>query len=311
MVLLSDKGPAFFEGFDTQTAFDFYESVRHRLPVAAYPAQATRARGLLEIADHLDVFVLDAFGVLNVGDTAIVGAVECVRQLRTSGKQVRIITNAATLTKQRTIEKFDRLGFDFNTHEIVTSRMAAERAIASFDDNLWGIMSKSDFRSEDLPVPALLLGHEASDYDRVDAFLLLSTGDWSSTQQELLEASLSARPRRVVVANPDVIAPRETRFSTETGFTAHRIANHVGLEIEFHGKPFPSVFDIVEDGLPPGFDRSRICMVGDTLHTDILGGAAQGWSTALVTDYGLFRGRDVDPFIEASGITPNWIMPSM
>ncbi|MFD1810358.1 HAD hydrolase-like protein [Gemmobacter lanyuensis] len=36
-------------------------------------------------------------------------------------------------------------------------------------------------------------------------------------------------------------------------------------------------------------------MVGDTLHTDILGGQAAGHGTILVTDHGLFKGRDVAP----------------
>ncbi|MEP3276293.1 MAG: HAD-IIA family hydrolase [Stappiaceae bacterium] len=308
---LSDNMPAFFEGFDTQSAFDFYESVRHRLPEATFPRSPTVATGLMDIAEHCDVFVLDAFGVLNVGNTAIAGAVERITQLRAMGKQVYVITNAATMTKQRTIEKFERLGFDFTFDEIVTSRMAAENAIAPYDVKLWGVMSKTDFQSEDLAVPSILLANDIDAYDKADAFLLLSTGDWSSAQQKLLEASLSARARPIVVANPDVIAPRETCFSTETGFTAHRIANRLRLDIEFHGKPFRSVFDLVEASLKPGFDRSRICMVGDTLHTDVLGGAAQGWSTALVTDFGLFQGHDVTPFINISGIVPNWIVPAI
>jgi ribonucleotide monophosphatase NagD (HAD superfamily) len=49
-------------------------------------------------------------------------------------------------------------------------------------------------------------------------------------------------------------------------------------------------------------------MVGDTLHTDVLGGAAAGCRTVLVTDHGLFAGRDTVPFIAASGIVPDFIV---
>ena len=38
-------------------------------------------------------------------------------------------------------------------------------------------------------------------------------------------------------------------------------------------------------------------MVGDSLHTDILGGAAAGMTTVLITDHGLFRGRMHCPFV--------------
>jgi ribonucleotide monophosphatase NagD (HAD superfamily) len=51
-------------------------------------------------------------------------------------------------------------------------------------------------------------------------------------------------------------------------------------------------------------------MVGDTLHTDILGGAAYGVKTALVTGHGLFANHNVTPYIAKSGIVPDYIMVS-
>ena len=48
-------------------------------------------------------------------------------------------------------------------------------------------------------------------------------------------------------------------------------------------------------------------MVGDTLHTDVLGGAAIGVKTILITEYGLFAGKDVAGYIKDSGIVPDWI----
>jgi ribonucleotide monophosphatase NagD (HAD superfamily) len=49
-------------------------------------------------------------------------------------------------------------------------------------------------------------------------------------------------------------------------------------------------------------------MVGDTLHTDVLGGAASGMGSILVARHGLFAGRDVAPYIRRSGIRPSWIV---
>ena len=92
---------------------------------------------------------------------------------------------------------------------------------------------------------------------------------------------------------------------------AHRIAERFGAPVVFHGKPFPSVFELVAGRLGPDQNKSRIAMVGDTLHTDILGGASQGWSTVLVSDHGLFRGTNVAKPISASGIVPTYIVPSI
>ena len=59
-----------------------YEAIRHRLP-SARPRNGgyKEIETLAEIADQFDVFLLDAFGVLNVGETAIPGAVERVTEL--------------------------------------------------------------------------------------------------------------------------------------------------------------------------------------------------------------------------------------
>lgn len=56
-------------------------------------------------------------------------------------------------------------------------------------------------------------------------------------------------------------------------------------------------------------DRSRMIMIGDTLHTDILGGAAAGIRTALVTQHGVLNGQDATAHIEACGIRPDFVIP--
>lgn len=308
---LSNQPEQYFEDFDTESAFNFYEAVRDRLPKTNYPTSPKHKAGLLDLVDQCDVFVFDAFGVLNVGNRPIARAPECIAALRAKGKQVFVLTNAATLPKPQSVLKFKNLGFDFSSDEIVTSRMAAENAISTMNVERWGVMSKADFSSDDLDVDCVLLENDAAVYDAVDGFLFLSTWEWNTHRQRILEASLANRQRPILVANPDVIAPLEERFSTEPGYVAHRLADLMGVTPEFHGKPFPSVFQLVEGLLEKGVDPKRICMIGDTLHTDVLGGASNGWSTVLVSDHGLFRGADAEEYIRKCGIVPDWIVPSI
>jgi len=54
----------------------------------------------------------------------------------------------------------------------------------------------------------------------------------------------------------------------------------------------------------------RLAMVGDTLHTDVLGGAAAGCRSVLVTGHGLFAGMAVAPLIAQSGLVPDFIVPT-
>ena len=50
-------------------------------------------------------------------------------------------------------------------------------------------------------------------------------------------------------------------------------------------------------------------MMGDSLHTDILGAMRRGWGSVLITDHGFFKGRDIAPFLEQSGLYPDFIAP--
>ncbi|MBX2825299.1 MAG: HAD hydrolase-like protein [Gammaproteobacteria bacterium] len=288
------------------------------------------ADNLLSLADHYDAFVFDAFGVLNVGQTAIKGAPECIEQLRALGKRVFVLTNGASaaLTKMRV--KFDRLGYDFTDSEIVSSRLAAEQAMVRLSVTLppshcWGAISGGMSGASDLPVSCKILDENPADvhaaanlYADVDAFVMLSSLTWNDTQQQVLLDALEKNPRPVVIANPDVVAPHEQGFSLEPGYYAHELLDRLELPLEFHGKPFPSVFTLIRerlDALAADDGRvipdQRVAMLGDTLHTDVLGAKAAGWGAILVSSHGLFRGFDVQPFIARSGIVPDWIVPSI
>ena len=52
-------------------------------------------------------------------------------------------------------------------------------------------------------------------------------------------------------------------------------------------------------------------MVGDSLHTDILGARAAGLQAVLLTGYGLFCNGGAHDMIEACGIAPDWIAATL
>ena len=99
--------------------------MRYLLPTADMPAQSTRAGNLSAISDQFDVFLLDAFGVLNVGETAINGAVKRVELLKNMGKKVLVLTNGARLPAESALNKFLELGFHFELSDIVSSRIGS------------------------------------------------------------------------------------------------------------------------------------------------------------------------------------------
>ena len=159
-------------------------------------------------------------------------------------------------------------------------------------------------------LPRMALADDSGIYADADGFVLLGSEGWTDACQERLVATLSERPRPVLVGNPDIIAPRELGFTLEPGHFAHDIADRLTLAPEFFGKPFANIFDLALSRLG-GVERTRTLMVGDTLHTDVLGGAAAGVHTALVRSFGLFAGQEVVTPIVKSGIVPNYVVENI
>jgi len=297
---------------DAKAAFERYEALRPRLPKARFPEQTQQIDSLLKIADQADVFVFDAYGVLNVGEGPIAGAAARISQLRDLGKQVFVLSNSASNTRSAIKKRSTRLGFSFKPKEIVSSRDTTLEHVAGYSQvQRWGVIAPAHHQPSDLPFDSLTLGDDVDEYRACDGFLFLGAAQWTIGRQNLLGQALNDRPRPVIVANPDLVAPRETGLSLDPGYYGHALADVTGHMPVFLGKPFAPVFERVETLLSPLPDKSRILMIGDTLHTDILGAAARGWRTALVTDHGLFRGLDVAPFIAASQIVPDWQLGSI
>ncbi len=291
-------------------AFEAYEAVRHRLPSpAGRPTGTEMVRTLDDLAERFDAFLLDAFGVLNIGETAIPGVAERIEGLRQRGKRVMVVSNAAGFPHQALMEKYARLGFSFRSEDVVTSRLTLLAALSGREGRRWGLMATRSTGLRDLEALDLVyLEEDEGAYAEVEGFLLVGSAAWTDARQALLENALRQRPRPVLVGNPDIVAPREQGFSVEPGHFAHRLADRTGIAPEFFGKPFANIFDLALARLNPCPPKSRIVMVGDSLHTDILGAQAAGIASALVSGYGCFAESDAMAAIAQAGIGPDFVL---
>lgn len=287
---------------DVETIFTRYQAVRPRMPQASTDGRTKDIDSLLDIAGQVDAFIFDAFGVLNVGEKLIEGADRRLDELRQQGCAIRILTNAASFDRRHTVAKFHRLGLNVADEEIVSSRDAT---LLHLDNRHWGAIAASDDSLEDVAFPITRLGDAMVQYRAVDGFLFLSSEGWTEERQSLLMAAMDEKPRPLMIANADLVAPRGTGFSLEPGYFGHQIADRHPDHIRFFGKPFPEVYELIEKTLP-GIESAKIAMCGDTLHTDILGAAARGWRTVLVTHDGLFAGFDTQDFSARSSLFADW-----
>ncbi|AXT29292.1 HAD family hydrolase (plasmid) [Ruegeria sp. AD91A] len=290
-------------------AFDAYEAVRHRLPETT-PSEVSlrKAATLEEIADEFDVFLLDAFGVLNIGDTAIPGTPERVRSLKAAGKRVLVVSNAASVPHEALLEKYARLGYDFAPQDVITSRATLLGELNGQSKLHWGLMATPGDGLRDLEgLQVSYLEDDPKPYETVDGFLMIGSAVWTETRQAMLETALLKRPRPVMVGNPDIVAPREYGFSKEPGLFAHRLADRTGIAPQFFGKPFGNIYDLAFRRLGHT-DKSRVLMVGDSLHTDIVGARNAGIVSALISGFGFFAGHDVEAAIKKAKIVPDFVV---
>ena len=290
-------------------AIDAYLQYAPRLPQVqadAVPAKTDYVENLLAISDQFDLIVFDAFGVLNSGPTAIPGAVKTIATLQEAGKKIAVVTNDASSSAEAILARHRKRGFDFDNNNLISSQQFIAPLMHEHADiTHWGAMAPADWPFHVLPDTVEPLGADRALYDRVDGFLLIDSENWSDQQQEMLEQSLAANPRPILVGNPDICAPMGDFLSVESGYFAHLAADACGVMPQCVGKPYHHVFEEVLRR-HPDVSRDRVLMVGDTVHTDVLGGLASGIKTLLVHQGGFLDGQDIENVFAKSGLRPHF-----
>lgn len=302
---------------DFERSWDIY--LNHYRPDVLFPEvkqpqkSSQLVSSLLDIADEFDVMLLDGFGVLNVGPEAIDGMTDIINALVAKGKPAFVLTNGATFPVAKNAARYPKWGYSILPEDVISSRNAVEHALPSHPlstrGKTWGVIGSPDYDPTTLNAKTVHLTEE--NVDAVDGIIFLGTMEWSGEKQAWLLQSLSKRARPVLIGNPDVCAPLVTAFTVEPGTYALDIKAIDGTDVHFFGKPFQLCYALSFNKILEKvgeIDPSRILMVGDTLHTDILGGNTFGMKTALMADYGLLRGRNPYDYIEESGITPDYVV---
>jgi glycerol 3-phosphatase-2 len=287
-----------------------YLAAAPRLPAAPRPVVPRRISGVDEIAGDFDLIVLDAWGVLNLGDTPILTAPPAVAALRRAGKRLVVLSNDGSADKDMAVAKHRRRGFDFAAAEIIAGVDLLPDLLTTLPPlEEIGLIADDPLPFRDLTTRMVRLAADAPAYNAVAAFIMLSCDSWTEANQALLHGSLARMRRPLIIGNPDIVSPGIDTIAIEPGYYAHRLASELGIAPIFLGKPFRPIYDRVA-ALHPDIPRERVLCVGDTPHTDVLGGRNAFYRTMLVED-GFCRGRDTAALCRESGIWPDFIAPHL
>ena len=273
---------------------------------------AEPAANLASLVDCFDAFILDGYGVINVGPEPISGIVDAVRTLRAAGRQVMVLTNGAGLPARHVARRYAGWGLDFAEGLVLSSRDVLEAELAARPrPGVWGVMARPESELRTMAAETVLLEDDEAIYRDLTGFIFLSSVTWTSVRHKRLTNAMRAFPRPLLVANPDISAPYpDGRFSAEPGYWALRLEADVEIRCEGFGKPFEPAFELALSRLGGAAERrERVAMVGDGLYTDILGGLAAGLGTVLVTDHGLLKALDWQAWVARTGISPDYVIP--
>ena len=301
-----------------------YQTLQPLMPVPQN-GQCQPATRLLDILDEFDGLVLDGYGVINIGDGPIAGIAALLDAAASKAKPVLVLTNGGSFSSARAAAKYQEWQLPIARDDVVSSRDALVAELAGSPEMPLpptGIIGCFGRSIEPLAGDNVITyGRDDDFWQRADEFVFLGALDWGDADQAAFEAAMMAHPRPVHVANPDVTAPQANgRFSAEPGYWIARLmqqaARHdLPVDVRWYGKPYRPAFDLALArmsallGHMPA--RKRIAMVGDSLHTDILGGSSAGMTSVLITDHGLFRQKPALPYCEACGIRPDWVVNTL
>lgn len=288
-------------------AWQAYREAEIRLPEKPEVIEPQACDELLDVLKDYDLFLIDAHGVLHDGNAPYENAVTSANSLLLLGKNVHVISNDAYNTGAHVAHNLFQMGYRFTKEQITTS-LDEISEFSQLSKGTWGYIS-----ARENPVPHLTQNMPKLSKDNfpddVTNVLMLSTFEWSEEdQQELLNRA--SQIKEMIVTNPDVAAQHQGHegLITTAGYYGHQLADF-GVNVRFMGKPYANVYEYVKRKYPQ-VPKERILMIGDSLHTDILGARSFGIDAYLVSE-GVFKGEKVKELCEESGIWPNYIADKM
>jgi HAD superfamily hydrolase (TIGR01450 family) len=271
------------------------------------------------ILNQYKVIFFDSYGVLRTYNGLVPGIEKTFSWMEEQEKAYYVITNDSSRSPDLLAEKFHGLGLKHITSEkIISSGMLAKEFLdLKVKDGIVAYLGTENSAHyiehpglEALPLCEL----NDKDLDRVNALVLLDDEgfDWFQGLNRAVNV-LRRRPIPAILANADGAYPvNNMDVGIAIGGLAWMVEKITGKKFIRFGKPDSQIFmfawEMVQERFP-GISKRDILMVGDTLHTDILGGNKFGLDTLLVLT-GNILPEDFETRIMGSGIVPTYICQS-
>ena len=295
-------------------ALAIYEAFRPMMPTPRAASTCYRDR-LVDILPDVDALILDGYGVINVGSGPIDGIHEFFAAAAAHDCPIIVLTNGASFDTSRTAAKYAGWELPITAEQIVSSRDAMVAVLSQAPSTLAQPGSFSHISQKTGMAGERCLADDPAFFEQVQNFLFLGAVEWDETLQDQLVQAFRSGSKSLHIANPDVVSPYADRLNPEPGYWVARLMQEVDITPHWYGKPYAPAYGLALDRLEAVYGRAiapeKVAMVGDSLHTDIIGASAYGLQSVLITGYGLFRDGGAQRAIAACDIHPNWMVSTL
>jgi HAD superfamily hydrolase (TIGR01450 family) len=279
---------------------------------------SVKTRSFANVVKKYQGIFFDSYGVLKNYHGQIEGIAETLQALESMGKTIFVLTNDASRSPQQLETSFHRIGLhSIGAEQIISSGMLAREylrhKVRKGKVVYLGTADSAHYLA-DLGLDLISISDLDPAQDKEISALVLLDDEGFDWNHDLHKALNLLRRYNVpaVVANTDEtypVSPHEVNIAI--GGIADMLEAITHKRFIRFGKPDSQIFSfaLAQMHKISKIDRHHILMVGDTLHTDILGGNKYGLDTALVLT-GNTLPEQVRFEIRAKGIRPTHICQS-
>jgi len=268
------------------------------------------------LVDRYSLFLFDQFGVLHDGHESYAGMCDTLREMKSAGCQLGIITNSGKRADFN-IARLERFGFTPELFSVVMSSGEAAHVEMHIDGGarLAGVLpgevrllvvgrGQDEAFVDSLPV-------EESDNAR-DCNLVLISGSRPETQtlDDYREHLAPAAKRGVpaICTNPDrclLLGNAKTGFGS--GVVAEAYAS-LGGPVTWIGKPHAAIYRYALDAA--GVSPAETVCIGDSIEHDVAGAHAAGCDAVLVRTgvHAGATGDELEALFTRYGERPRWVL---
>lgn len=310
---------------------------------------------ILDIKENFDAFIFDIQGVLWSGHNFYEGVQDTLKKLVENEKIVFILSNSARFYKDLS-NLYLKINFlkDIHYNEFITSGDFTKEILLKkelqfknnknpkncyifgeetslFDGTDFNVVEdikKADFvYISNIALSDDYYNNTSNDNKKYFVKLLAKpSGLWRITNikpiipylETIIKSNLP-----ILINNPDFVAMNnivgsDKKVATLTPGSVGKYLKGKGLEVIEFGKPHKEIFDYTISKIQKygNIDKSRICMIGDTLRTDIKGANNSGINSVLCLETGITKsemdsGLKLEDLIEKEDVVVDYFIKSV